>query len=102
MVDTILQKLSNDNFIAISEEQLDELKNNLRIVKEEDTIISDFIRIFEEKDYFIFQETTPKNEIIIRKMNNIAEAEFLLQQRLDVYEKMWNGCGCKIDYTSAG
>lgn len=93
-----LTQLNSFDYILISEIQLTELMKSLKIVFEEDTMISDFIRIFEFDNFYIYQEKTPKGEILIRKFNDKTTADLLIKQRLDIYEKMWNGCGCRIDY----
>ena len=95
---SLIKELDIFSYKIITEKELEELKDSLILVLEEDTLISGFIRIFKYNDFFIFQEKTPKNEIIIRKFNNSLKAKNLLNQRLEVYEKMWNGCGCKINY----
>jgi hypothetical protein len=97
---SLLNKLDISDFIQISDTQLVELIESLKMVFEEDSMISGFIRIFEVNSLFIFQEQTPKDEILIRIFNNETEADNLIQNRLDIYEKMWNGCGCRIDYFS--
>ena len=84
--------------MVISENQFKELKSLSKLIVEENTFIQDFIRIFEFQGEFIFQEKTPKGEILIRKFSDIKTANNLVQERLEIYEKMWNGCGCKIDY----
>jgi len=33
-------------------------------------------------------------------MNSLKEAEDFVKDRLDFYERKWDGCGCKIDYYS--
>ena len=35
---------------------------------------------------------------VVRRLANAAEARALVSRRLETYDKMWDGCGCKIDY----
>jgi hypothetical protein len=93
-----LTQLDSSDYILISDIQLAELMESLKIVFKEDTMISDFIRIFKYNNLYIFQEQTPNGEIIIRKFGDKTAVDLLIQQRLNIYEKMWNGCGCKIEY----
>ena len=39
-----------------------------------------------------------KEEIIVRRLNSLEEGQLFIKNRLEVYENMWNGCGCKVDY----
>jgi len=93
-----IMQIENFAYVIISEEQFEKLKKSSKLIYEENTLISDFIRIFQKNEFYIFQEKTPKGDILIRKFNNESEAKHLLNNRLDIYEKMWNGCGCRIDY----
>ena len=94
----IFNKALNSNFIIINEEELSLLLNNSEIIRTEDTHLSDFIRIIRYDNDVFIQEMTSKNEIILRKINSLEEANKFLQERLDFYERKWDGCGCKIDY----
>lgn len=94
----IFNKALNSNFIIINEEELSLLLNNSEIIRIEDTHLSDFIRIIRYDNDVFIQEMTSKNEIILRKINSLEEANRFLQERLDFYERKWDGCGCKIDY----
>ena len=95
---TDFMRLCNTEVILISELDLKELMEVSEIVFEEDSLISGFIRIFKYVNINFFQEQTPKGEILIRKFTDQNSAYDLVKNRLIVYEKMWNGCGCKIDY----
>lgn len=84
----------------MSPAKLDDLLNSCEIVFERDTLISGFIRILKYKDYFITQETTNKNEVALRLYDSREKADELVQDHLDTYDQMWDGCGCKVDYYS--
>ena len=60
--------------------------------------ISGDIRILKFKEDYLTQESTPKGEIVLRLFNNLQNAEELVNNHLEIYDKMWDGCGCKIDY----
>jgi len=31
-------------------------------------------------------------------MKTKKEAEEFIKERLEIYNRMWDGCGCKVDY----
>jgi len=68
------------------------------MIIEEDTYISDKIRLFEFEDDLIIQEKTTKDEYLLRVMKTKKEAEEFIKERLEIYNRMWDGCGCRIDY----
>ena len=83
----------------IQEDQLSKfLEHADELCFEQDTLISGPIRILRFGDQYFVQETTDKGQIIIRKYDHLDQARQLVNERLDIYEKMWNGCGCKINY----
>ncbi len=94
----IFYKALNTNYLIIEEAYLKTVLDNSEIIRIEDTHLSDFIRVLKYEDKLFVQETTFKKEIIIRKMNSMKDVDFFVQERLDYYERKWDGCGCKIDY----
>lgn len=94
----LIKLFQKANYVIISTDQLKELMRSSVTEIEKDTSFSGLIRILKFDHFHIFQEETPKGEIIIRKFNDRINAENLLNERLEIYENMWNGCGCKVDY----
>ncbi|MBK7500765.1 MAG: hypothetical protein IPI19_17205 [Ignavibacteriales bacterium] len=97
-VKEIFDKTLNSNYLIIEEDELKSVLDNFEIIRVEDTYLSDFIRVLKYDEKFFVQETTFKKEILIRKMNSMNDVDFFVQERLDYYERKWDGCGCKIDY----
>jgi len=31
-------------------------------------------------------------------MKNKKEADLFIDERMETYDRMWDGCGCKVDY----
>jgi hypothetical protein len=92
------KRFESEKFIIISDEQLTELLNSSNIIFEQDTKLRDYIRIFKFENRFYLQETTSRNEIVIRQFKNKEDAINLVNDRMQIYDKMWDGCGCKINY----
>ncbi|MGQ9798572.1 MAG: hypothetical protein ACUVRG_04650 [Ignavibacterium sp.] len=97
-IENILSLVNSSPFIILSKDELNAFLEASVIIKEVDTSFSDYIRILKYNDDYFFQEMSDKDEILLRKMNSLEEAEQLLKERLDFYDRMWDGCGCKINY----
>lgn len=97
-VKEIFDKTLNSNYLIIEEDELKLVLDNSEIIRVEDTYLSDLIRVLKYDDNLFVQETTFKKEILIRKMDSMNDVDFFVQERLDYYERKWDGCGCKIDY----
>jgi hypothetical protein len=96
--EAIISSAKKKKYLIISEPELNELLSQSNIIIEENTYISDKIRLLKFEDVLIIQEKTTKNEYLIRVMKTKKEAEELIKQRLEIYDKMWDGCGCKVKY----
>lgn len=94
----IISSANENSFIILQKNELDDFLTQSLVIKEVDTCLSDYIRILKYNDDYFFQELSDKNEILLRKMNSLEEAEQLLKERLDYYDRKWDGCGCKINY----
>ncbi|NWF50918.1 MAG: hypothetical protein HXY49_10300 [Ignavibacteriaceae bacterium] len=96
--EAIISSAKKKKYLIISEPELNELLSHSNIIIEENTYISDKIRLLQFEDVLIIQEKTTKNEYLIRVMKTKKEAEELIKHRLEIYDKMWDGCGCKVEY----
>ena len=85
-------------YLILSRDELDELLSNSELILEENTFISDKIRLLKLDNDLILQEKTTNDEYLIRIVKSEEDAKELIRQRLEIYEKMWDGCGCKVDY----
>lgn len=97
-VGNILSSLRENPFVILGKDELEVFLACSTLIKEVDTCLSDFIRILRYNNDYFFQEMSDKNEFLLRKMNSLQEAEQLLKERLDFYDRKWDGCGCKINY----
>ena len=99
-VKDLIRKFGKNKILILSEELLPEILNleNVRICQVDETNISDKIRILKIDQEIIIQEITLNHELCLRKMKNLLDAKSLVQERLNTYEKMWDGCGCKVEY----
>ena len=97
-MNNLSNKLKTEKYLIISADELHEMLKSSVKVLEQDTRLRDYIRILKLDDAYIFQETTNYGEITIRQFNNEADAKNLVNDRMQIYDKMWDGCGCKINY----
>ena len=98
MPETIIDEAKEKKYQLISEETLNSLLSDSEILIEKDTLISDKIRLLKFEDNFLIQEKSNKDELLIRLMKSKKEGEDFINSRMEIYDKMWDGCGCKVDY----
>jgi hypothetical protein len=97
-LEKIISTAKKNKYSIINKEELDKLLSQSQILVEKDTHISDKIRLLKLDNDLIIQEKTTKDELLIRFVKSKKEAEDLIEQRLEIYDKMWDGCGCKVNY----
>ena len=84
----IITSAKKEKYLIINEEDLKDLLSNSELIIEENTYLSDKIRLLKIKDDLILQEKTTSGEYLVRIIKTKKEAEELIQQRLEIYEKM--------------
>ena len=94
----IIRDLQNRPYVIIPSNELQRFLDEVEILDETDTCMSDFLRIVAYDGHVLVQELSPKDEVIIRPMNSIESARKFIAGRMDIYEKMWDGCGCRVNY----
>jgi hypothetical protein len=94
----IIAATKKKKYYIVKKEDLKKLLSHSIIVIEEDTHISDKIRLLKFKDEMLIQEKTNKDEFLVRIIKTRKEAEEFIKQRLDIYDRMWDGCGCRVEY----
>jgi hypothetical protein len=97
-IDEIINKLKTQQLLILPIENLDEIIGNVEILEDKDTLMSDHIRILKRNNIILIQEITSKNELAIRIVESIEQASKFVSERMETYERMWDGCGCKVNY----
>lgn len=97
-IQKIINSLRKKKYLQVSKEEVNELLAISKLIIEENTYISDKIRLLEFQSDLLLQEKTTNDEFLIRIINTKKEGEELIKDRLEIYNRMWDGCGCKVDY----
>ena len=99
-LEILISDARKNKFTIIKAEDLEELLSHSKILIEKETHLSDKIRLLKINETLIIQEKSDKGEIIIREISTINAAEDFIKERLEIYDRMWDGCGCKVEYYS--
>ena len=94
----LVEQIEQQAIIALDGEVLPDLLEAAEVIRADDTCVAGWIRILRIGGHFIVQEQTPEGEILVRRLNSREIAERFVEGRLSDYERMWDGCGCKIEY----
>jgi len=97
-IEEIIEKLNDQNFLILPKENLNEILSQVSVLKDKDTLMSDHIRLLDWKGIILIQEISSKNELVIRVADSTEQANKFISERMESYERMWDGCGCKVNY----
>ena len=100
MIRALVDHLKKQKIYIVKADKLPEFLSQVETVEEHETFFSGKIRVLKMGENYLIQEQTPQKELAIRLMNSKDEAKQFVLHRLETYENMWNGCGCRVDYYS--
>ena len=94
----ILKRLDDSGPLLIDPADLDRFLAGAEILDEQDTMMNGPIRVLARDGRIVVQESSDKGEIFLHRAAGEEEAAAFLRERMETYERMWDGCGCRIDF----
>ena len=91
------RRLATERVVELDAGEVDDLLANGQVVREADTGIAGAIRILEVDGMVVVQEHTRDRRPVARRLADAAAADRFVDDRLAAYDRMWDGCGCKVD-----
>lgn len=84
--------------VTLDERSLDALLKAAEIIRDADTCLCGRIRILSLEGSVMVQEQTQEGRILVRRLGSQEAAQSFVDDRLATYDRMWDGCGCKVNY----
>ena len=94
----VVRQIEKQAILALDGSDLPSLLEACETIGVVDTCLAGPIRILSLGGHVLVQEQTPEGEVLLRRSGSRETAEKFVEQRLAVSERMWDGCGCKVDY----
>ncbi len=91
-------RLAAGEVVVVSLGEWEELAPGFATVLREDTLVSGDILVAEGPCGPVIVEQSRTEERTVRRAADLEAARVFVAERLATYDRMWNGCGCKIDY----
>ena len=92
------RRLAGDHIIRLSADEWEAAAPGLEEVERHDTFIAGDL-ILVRTDHGLAAVEEPKaGERVVTRLGDAATAAAFVEERLSDYERMWDGCGCRIDY----
>lgn len=94
----LTERLREGEIVELSEQQWKELEERVRVSESHETGQAGKLLIVQLGGLSAAVESPKPDRRVVRPLNGPAAVRAFVTERLDTYERMWNGCGCKIDY----
>jgi len=95
------RRLKAGNIVTISAAEWAAIAGSFEQVERRDTFVaSDLLIVRSEASLAAVEQPSPEQRVV-RPLSDDAEVSRFVQRRLEEYERMWDGCGCKVDYSRA-
>ena len=94
----LVRRTAHGAVVDIGRDELTAILEAFETTRAVDTRVAGWIRVFSIEGTRIVQEETPDRKILVRSFESAEAADAFVDRRLSDYDRMWDGCGCKIDY----
>ncbi len=92
------RRLVSETIVTLEPAEWAEVAGAFEEVERHPTLIAgDLLIVRGEPGLLAVEEPSPR-ERVVRRLADEAEARAFVKERLDTYERMWDGCGCKVEY----
>ena len=92
-------RLRQHEIIPLSAEEWNELAVCFEVVERHHTFVVGDLLILRGDVGLVALDQPADSKRVVRQLSSYEEKDLFVQERLATYERMWDGCGCRIDYT---
>jgi hypothetical protein len=97
-VEQLDQRLQAERIVPILASEWAELASGFVELERHDTLVAGYLLIVHGASGLAAVEQPSPDERVVRLLSDEQEARRFVEERLEQYERMWDGCGCKVDY----
>lgn len=96
--ETLAGRLAAGEIVPLSAAQWERHADGFAVVDRHDTRLAGDLLLVRRGAVWAVVERPSPAERVVRPFTDEAEARRFVAGRLALYERVWDGCGCKIDY----
>lgn len=96
--DELLQRLAEEGIVPLTAAEWEEVRHAFEVVERHPTFLAGELVIAHSGAGLLAVEEPCAGERVVRRLGDEAAMREFVRERLDTYERMWDGCGCKVDY----
>lgn len=95
---TLMDRLKADPVVVLDAAEWASLEPALDIVERHDTLVKGDLLVVRTDLGLVAVEAPSDRERVARLVGEEEAVRAFVNDRLETYERMWNGCGCKVDF----
>ncbi len=96
---TLLQRLEAGQIVMLDRAEWESASADFELVEEHDTRLSGMLQVVRSAAGLAAIEQPKPDQRVVRPLPDMDAARAFVTDRLETYDRMWDGCGCKIDYS---
>ena len=97
-VEELHRRLLSEGIVPLAAPDWTKLAGEFEEVERHDTLVAGHLLIVRGASGLAAVEQPSPDKRVVRRLSDDQEARRFVQDRLERYERMWDGCGCKVDY----
>jgi len=97
-IEELAERLAAGKIVSLPAEEWEGMKDAFVEVERHSTFIAGDLVVARYGDTLFVVEEPSSRERVLRRLADEQEVRSFVQDRLDAYERMWDGCGCKVEY----
>jgi len=97
-VQELHRRLQSERIVPLSASEWAELAGGFDEVERHDTLVAGYLLIVRGTSGLAAVEQPSPDKRVVRLLSDDPEVRRFVEDRLEQYERMWDGCGCKVDY----
>ncbi len=96
--DELVRRVVEEGITKLESTEWRELEGAFEVVARHDTFIAGELIVARRGDVLLAVERPAPGLRVARRLRDDDEVSRFVTDRLDTYERMWDGCGCKVEY----
>ena len=97
-VDELEQRLCDQRIVPLTHEDWEAVAGSVEEVERHHTTVAGALLVIRtEHGLAAVEQPTPSTRVV-RLLGSLETVRAFVDDRMALYERMWDGCGCKVDY----
>jgi hypothetical protein len=96
----LIDRLNRQPIVELDVAEWEEIADQFEVTERHSTFIAGELLILRLEPGYAAVEQPAEDRRVVRRLENSDAVRSFVTSRLEEYERMWDGCGCKIDYYS--